>query len=573
MSTAETPAEQGNGLTRFSLHAYDESSAGVMERLAAERAAAPALRPEGADVPGAVDPETAARRYLDQALASPAVPSLTAPVADGTTSRFKTIGTETVALTGTTIVKFRQAVGDVPIYGSLVTVELDEDNDLVSLDSALGEPAGVDPVARVAPAAALTAAAEAPDGYTPQLAGVVPRLHYYYDRTAGRWRLVYILEHVPIAVDRDTESPEDRASGLEPPRFADYVVDAHGGEVVALLPRTPSMAPDGVEQTAPDSFGVARTFVATSDGDHLVLRDAAHNVETYDFGFGDPAVDAVRLPGVAVANPPDWTPAAVSAHANAVLVSEFLRTVLRRDNIDGRGGTMVSTVDCVVAEASPAPKVWVNAFWNGEQMVYGQVQRGTELRSLSANVDVVAHEMFHGVTDHTSRLEYAFQPGALNESYSDIFGTIVANLGNDDPRTWDWELGEKLMVGDRPFRDLSDPARFGQPAHMDDFRVLPNTRAGDWGGVHVNSGIPNKAAFNLLTAEDGDGDLVMTPGEVAGVFYLALTQRLSRTSQFGDSRRAVVASTRTLWRAAPAEERETRVAAVEAAFDAVGIEA
>ena len=573
MSTAETPTEAGNGLTRFSLHATEESSAGVLDRLEAERAAAPALRPEGADTPSAVDPETAARRILTQALASPAVPSLTAPVAGGTTSEFKTIGTETVPLTGTTTVKFRQSIAGIPVYGSLVTVELDERNELVGLDSALGEPGGVGPVASVAPAAALTAAAEAPDGYTPDLTGVVPRLHYYYDRAGGRWRLVYLLEHVPVAVDREHEAAEDRASGLEPPRFADYVVDAHDGDVVTMVPRTPSMAGAAEDQTALDSFGVSCTFVTERDGDHLVLRDAAHNVETYDFGFGDPAVDADSLPGDAIANPPAWSPAAVSAHVNAVTVSEFLRTVLRRDNIDGRGGTMVSTVNCVVADASPAPKVWINAFWNGLQMVYGQVQRGDGLRSLSANVDVVAHEMFHGVTDHTSRLEYAFQPGALNESYSDIFGTVVANRGNDDPRTWDWLLGEKLMVGDKPFRDLSDPGRFGQPAHMDDFQVLPNTRAGDFGGVHVNSGIPNKAAFNLLTAEDADGNLVMTPTGVAAVFYLALTQRLSRTSQFSDSRRAVVASTRTLFRTEPPEVREAKVAAVEAAFEAVGIEA
>ena len=75
---------------------------------------------------------------------------------------------------------------------------------------------------------------------------------------------------------------------------------------------------------------------------------------------------------------------------------------------------------------------------------------------------------------------------------------------------------------------------------MDDFQVLPNTRAGDWGGVHTNSGIHNKAAFNLLTAENDDGTLTLTPAEVAAVFYLALTQRLSRTSQFIDSRRAAV---------------------------------
>ena len=84
------------------------------------------------------------------------------------------IGTETIPLTGTRTVKSRQTVNDIPICGSLVTVELDEDNQLVSIDSALGEPEGVDPVATVSPAAAMAAAAAAPDGYAPDLAGVVP---------------------------------------------------------------------------------------------------------------------------------------------------------------------------------------------------------------------------------------------------------------------------------------------------------------------------------------------------------------------------------------------------------------
>ena len=528
------------------------------------------LRPEGLADVSAIDPETAARRFLDQALASPAVPSLAAPVANGTTSEFKTIGTETVPLTGTKTVKFRQTLHGIPVYGSLVTVEVEDDNSLVAIDSALGTPEGVDPVAGIAPAAALAAAAAAPDGYAPNLAGVVPKLNYYYDRAASKWRLVYILEDVPVTVDREAAAQSDRPSSFEPPRFMDYVIDAHDGQVVALLPRTPSLAP-GTEQSAVDSFGVTRSFLATSENGHLVLRDPVHNVQTYDFGFGDPAVDGSRLPGDAIVNPPDWTPAAVSAQANAVAVSDFLRTVLKRDNIDGQGGAMVSTINCVVAEDSPGPKQWINAFWNGEQMVYGQVLRPDGLRSLSANIDVVGHEMFHGVTDHTSRLEYALQPGALNESYSDIFGTIIANLGNEDPRTWDWLLGEKLMVGDKPFRDLSDPAKFGQPAHMKDFKVLPNTQAGDFGGVHTNSGIHNKAAFNMLTAQNSDGNLTLTPAEVAAVFYLTLTQRLSRTSQFADSHRFAVSSARTLFRNLPADERDRKVAAVDAAFKAVGI--
>jgi Zn-dependent metalloprotease len=566
------PDEQttGNGLSTFSLHAFDQSSSGAIEQLQEERAASPGLRPEGAESERDLDPETAARRFLGQALASAAVPSFTAPVANGVTSQFKTIDTETVPLTGTRIVKFRQTVNDVPVYGSLVTVELDSDNTLVGIDSALGEPEGVDPVATVSPAAALTAAAAAPDGYAPDLASVVPRLNYYFDAAASYWRLVYILQDVPVTLDRTAEPQADQESELEPPRFVDYVVDAHGGQVVAILPRTPSMTA-GEEQKALDAFGVERTFLVLRQGGNLVLNDPVHKVQTFDFQFGDPAVDGDHLPGDGIANPPAWTPGAVSAHANAVTVSDFLRTVLRRDNIDGSGGAMLSTVNCVVADASPGPKQWVNAFWNGRQMVYGQVLRGTELRSLSANIDVVAHEMFHGVTDHTSRLEYAFQPGALNESYSDIFGTIVANLGQNDPRSWDWLLGENLLAGDKPFRDLSDPERFGQPAHMNQFRVLPNTRAGDWGGVHTNSGIHSKAAFNLFTAQNDDGTPKLGPAEVAAVFYLALTQRLSRTSQFTDSRRAVVASAQTLFRTLPTDQLANKITAVEGAFDAVGI--
>ena len=75
---------------------------------------------------------------------------------------------------------------------------------------------------------------------------------------------------------------------------------------------------------------------------------------------------------------------------------------------------------------------------------------------------------------------------------------IVSNLDNKDPRTWNWQLGENLMADNKPFRDMSDPTLFGQPAHMNGYRKMPYSRAGDWGGVHINSGIHNKAAFNVL---------------------------------------------------------------------------
>ena len=121
-----------------------------------------------------------------------------------------------------------------------------------------------------------------------------------------------------------------------------------------------------------------------------------------------------------------------------------------------------------------------------------------------------------------------------------------------------------------PFWDMANPPRRGQPDHMIDFKVLPNTRRGDWGGVHTNSGIHNKAAYTVLTATDQNG-LVFTPEDVAAVFYVAVTQLLSRTSQFGDSRRAAVSAARSLFRRSSAAEQQRKIAALEAAFTSVGI--
>jgi len=573
--------QRDDGLSTFSMHAFDTRSSNMFDDLREERggaALAPGAPAGAREDLSSLDPEEAARRHLQHALTSAAVPALTAPTVGGTATEFTSMGAESVPLTRTRTVKFRQTVGAIPIYGSLVTVELDEDNDLVSIDSALGEPAGVSPEPEITADDAVASAAAHP-GFHPRLGNVTPELQYYFDRAASQWRLVYLLPDVPVEVDPDTQDSEDRAADLEPPRFLDYVVDAHDASVVAVLPRTPSATADAstalsAEHRAIDGFGVERTFRVCEATGGFVLRDEQRNVETYDFGFGDPSVTEDDLPGAAIQNPPDWSPEAVSAHANAVAVSDFLNDVLLRNNIDDQGGALVSTINCVVEADSPGPMQWVNAFWSpvSRQMVYGQVlvEDGT-LRSLSCNLDVVAHEIFHGVTDVTARLEYANQSGALNESYSDIFGIIITNLDNPDPRSWDWKLGERLLPGDVPFRDLEDPTRHDQPAHMDDFVVLPNTQAGDWGGVHVNSGIHNKAAHLMLTAEDGVGELVLAPQEVSAVLYLALSQRLSSTSQFSDSRRAVEASARTFFRSLPADRLEAKVAAFTGAFDAVGI--
>jgi Zn-dependent metalloprotease len=199
-------------------------------------------------------------------------------------------------------------------------------------------------------------------------------------------------------------------------------------------------------------------------------------------------------------------------------------------------------------------------------MVYGQAEFAGKLRSLSSSLAVVAHELFHGVTGSTARLVYLNETGALNESYSDIFGIIIANAAEPDIGKWSWLIGDGISSALDAFRDFQDPTKFNQPKHMSKF--VRTSR--DSGGVHINSGIHNFAAYKIFTAQR-DGAYLFQPAELAAIFYVALTQSLSRQSTFADSRRAVLLATRSLFRQRPEAELAARVAAVEKGFDDAGI--
>ena len=143
-----------------------------------------------------------------------------------------------------------------------------------------------------------------------------------------------------------------------------------------------------------------------------------------------------------------------------------------------------------------------NAFWSGDQMVYGAGYTSAD--------DVVAHELAHGVTQHTAGLVYWYQSGAINESMSDVFGELVDladGTGGDGPEQR-WRLGEDLPAGSGgAARDMADPPRFGQP---DTTRSPLYDYAFDYddnGAVHTNSGVPNKTAYLIAdgTAAEPDG--------------------------------------------------------------------
>jgi Zn-dependent metalloprotease len=250
-----------------------------------------------------------------------------------------------------------------------------------------------------------------------------------------------------------------------------------------------------------------------------------------------------------------------AAHDNAGLVHEFFSTVLGRDSIDGRGMQMKSVVHFGSA--------YNNAYWDGEKMTYGDGD-GKMFTPLSMALDVVGHEMAHGVTEHTAGLAYRNQSGALNESWSDVLGELIeqwaenrAGFGTTDAaKAADWLIGEDVFTpgtaGDA-LRSMKAPGTGykgdPQPGHMKDYKKM----TADNGGVHINSGIPNKAAYEAAIRIGGE--------KLAKIWYTALTDYLRPNSTFADAASATLAAATRLYGAGEVSQ------AVTDAWMAVGITA
>lgn len=149
-----------------------------------------------------------------------------------------------------------------------------------------------------------------------------------------------------------------------------------------------------------------------------------------------------------------------------------------------------------------------NAYWNGSQMAYGDGD-GVTFVELSGDLDVVAHELSHGVTTATSDLIYQYEPGALNEAFSDIMGTSVEFYYG----TGNWTIGEDIMPNDDGIRDMADPGTDGDPSHYDE-RYIGTS---DNGGVHTNSGIANHWYYLLVVGGQNADPTFASGTNVVGI--------------------------------------------------------
>ena len=252
----------------------------------------------------------------------------------------------------------------------------------------------------------------------------------------------------------------------------------------------------------------------------------------------------------------NWKNIEVSAHYNAGKAYEYFLNTFTRNSINGSGGNIISIINVADDNGSGMD----NAFWNGSAMFYGNGD--VAFRELARGLDVAGHEMSHGVIQNTANLEYVGQSGALNESYADVFGAMIDRE--------DWKMGEDVVLASAfpsgALRDLSNPNNGGnslgdpgwQPKHMNEYVNLPNTPEGDNGGVHVNSGIPNRAFFTLATSIGRE--------KAEQIYYKALRDYLVKSSQFVDMRLAAEKAAIDLH-----GNNSTEHNAVRNAFNTVGI--
>ncbi|MBK7410416.1 MAG: M4 family metallopeptidase [Saprospirales bacterium] len=244
-------------------------------------------------------------------------------------------------------------------------------------------------------------------------------------------------------------------------------------------------------------------------------------------------------------------PNAVSAHYHGEKAYDYFKGTFNRESINGEGGNVISLINVVESDNTQMD----NAFWNGFAMFYGNGNQAF-IAPLAKALDVAGHELSHGVIQSTANLEYMGQSGALNESFADVFGAMIDRN--------DWQMGEDVVntniFDSGALRDLSNPHNGGnnlndpgwQPAHFSE----RYTGGEDNGGVHINSGITNRAFYLFANSIGKD--------KAEQVYYRALNLYLVKSSQFIDCRIAVVQASTDLYGAAEAN-------AAKAAFDAVGI--
>ncbi|WP_434304726.1 M4 family metallopeptidase [Clostridium botulinum] len=310
--------------------------------------------------------------------------------------------------------------------------------------------------------------------------------------------------------------------------------------------------------------GIVDIDLTYKDGKYY-LKDSNKNIYLYDINnswaclYNYPKSYILKQSNLVENNNNKFTDdkhvVAVDGYVNLSKTYDYYKNKFNRNSIDNKGMNVEGFIH--------AGKNFNNAFWRDDlgAMFFGDGD-GRVFSPLSKSLDIVGHEVSHGVTSKESKLKYENESGALNESFSDIMGVAIDGKN--------FEIGEECYTPNIPgdtMRDMKDPSRGDQPAHMKDFKYLPNDEDNDWGGVHTNSGIINHAAYLIADGMEKSGE---TNGKdiMAKLFYRANCYQWDETTNFAKCRNDLIKVTKDLY-----GENSKHVKIVENAFDQVGITA
>ena len=328
---------------------------------------------------------------------------------------------------------------------------------------------------------------------------------------------------------------------------ADVYIDAQTG---AFILENKKIHHNDIPASGASLYNGNVSFTADDTSGPYRLRQTAdgNGIETYDMNNGSSYSNASDITsGSSVFN----DPTGVQAHYGAEQTHKYFSGNHGRNSYDNTGTTIKSYVSY--------GSNYVNAFWNGSVMTYGDGD-GVNYGPL-VSLDIVGHEITHGVTEYAANLVYSYESGALNESFSDIFGEAIEQYATGSN---DWLMGDQIGAGGSggALRSMSDPNAKGDP----DTYLGDNwySGSGDNGGVHYNSGVQN-FWFYLLTEggngtnDNGDSYTVSSLGmdKAGAIAYRNLSIYLGANSQYIDARTGAIQAAIDLYGADSAEEIAT----------------
>jgi len=286
-----------------------------------------------------------------------------------------------------------------------------------------------------------------------------------------------------------------------------YWVDAGSGDILNFYNGLTEGSGTGVLGDTKDLTGL--TTGSSGSGFQMVSTDGRQT--TYD------ARNRNKLPGTLATDDDDnWnSPGSTSPGQAALVDAQFYAKVTDDYYLNVHNFDWMNSYPQGMVSSAHLQRNYNNAYWNGEQMAYGDGD-GTNFIEFSGDLDVVGHELSHGVTEATSNLIYQNESGALNEAFSDMMGTAIEFYYG----TGNWTIGEDITVGSNGIRNMANPGEDGDPSYYAD----RYTGTSDNGGVHTNSGIANHWFYLLVNGGQNANSARASGTNVQGVGLTAAEQ-------------------------------------------------